>query len=94
MPSVKCKNCQHEFTGKFCNQCGEKVYSEHDKSLKHVFEEGFHFLTHFEGTFFNTLRTIVLRPGKLSLDFCYGIRKRYFTLAMEEFRYLGCWDLL
>jgi hypothetical protein len=73
-----CKNCGNTFTGRFCNECGEKVYTEHDRSFKHIFEEGFHFLTHFEGNFFNTLKAILTRPGKLSLDFCNGIRKRYF----------------
>jgi hypothetical protein len=73
-----CKNCGNSFTGSFCNECGEKVYSEHDRSFKHIFEEGFHFLTHFEGNFFNTLKAILTKPGKLSFDFCNGIRKRYF----------------
>jgi Protein of unknown function (DUF3667) len=73
-----CKNCQNQFTGKFCNACGQKVYTDSDKSLKHIFTELFHFLTHFEGTFFTTLKTIFTKPGQLSLDYCNGIRKKYF----------------
>jgi hypothetical protein len=73
-----CKNCAQHFVGKYCNNCGEKRYSEKDKVLAHLFEEGFHFITHFEGTFFTSLKTILTRPGKLSDDFCNGIRKRYF----------------
>lgn len=73
-----CKHCSNQFAGRFCNQCGEKVYSDHDKSIKHLFEEAFHFLTHFEGKFFNTLKVIILKPGRLSLDFCGGVRKKYF----------------
>jgi hypothetical protein len=76
--TVECKNCGNHFTGKYCNQCGEKVYDAHARSFKHLFEEAFHFLTHFEGTFFNSLKAMALRPGKLSLDFCSGIRKKYF----------------
>ncbi|WP_165824117.1 DUF3667 domain-containing protein [Pseudochryseolinea flava] len=72
-----CKNCSNEFSGKYCNECGEKVYS-HDRSFKHLFEEVFHFFTHFEGTLFNTLRVLPFRPGQLSLDFINGIRRRYF----------------
>ncbi|MGB4845859.1 MAG: DUF3667 domain-containing protein [Ferruginibacter sp.] len=78
MSEIVCKNCGNNFTGKFCNICGEKVYTEKDKSVKHILGEGFHFLTHFEGTFFKTLKTIFTRPGQLSLDYCNGIRKRYF----------------
>lgn len=73
-----CKNCGNEFSGKYCNLCGEKVYTDHDKSVLHFFEDAVHFLTHFEGTFFNTLGAIFTKPGKLSLDYCNGIRKRYF----------------
>src|SRR5688500_3391743 len=73
-----CKNCNHSFTGKYCNVCGEKVYSGHDKEIKHVFEEAFHFLTHFEGKFLTTIKTIFTNPGMLSLDYCNGIRKKYF----------------
>ncbi len=44
----------------------------------HFLEEGAHFITHLEGTLFTTLRTIFSKPGKLSLDYCNGIRKKYF----------------
>jgi hypothetical protein len=73
-----CKNCRNIFIGKYCNLCGEKVYTEHDKSIKHLVEEGAHFITHFEGTFLVTLKTILTQPGQLSLDYCNGIRKKYF----------------
>ncbi len=73
-----CKNCGTAFTGKFCNQCGEKVYSDHDKSIAHLFHEVFHFFTHFDGALPVTIKTIFTKPGKYSLDFCNGIRKRYF----------------
>ncbi len=73
-----CKNCGNIFTGTYCNQCGEKHYTDHDKSIKHILEEAVHFLTHFEGKLFTSLKTIVTMPGKISLDYCHGIRKKYF----------------
>ena len=73
-----CKNCGDVIKGKYCSNCGEKIYSEKDKNVWHLLEEAFHFITHFEGTFFNTLKAILTRPGKLSLDYCNGIRKKYF----------------
>jgi len=75
---ITCKNCENQFTGKFCNQCGEKVYLEKDKNLSHLFEEVFHFFTHFDGSFLTTLKTFLRHPGKLSADYCSGIRKKYF----------------
>ena len=73
-----CKNCSAPVSEKFCSRCGEKVYTNADKSFKHLFEEAFHFMTHFEGKFFTTLLTMIKRPGKVSVDFCDGIRKKYF----------------
>lgn len=75
---VTCKNCGHIFTGNYCNNCGEKVFSPHDKSVYHIVEELFHFFTHFEGAFLTTLKVIITKPGKFSLDYCNGIRKKYF----------------
>jgi len=41
-------------------------------------EEGVHFITHFEGSFPATVKTIFVRPGRFSLDYCNGVRKKYF----------------
>lgn len=73
-----CKNCSNVFQGGFCNICGEKIYTEKDKALKNLFKEAFHFLTHFEGSFFTTVKAVFLKPGLLSFEFCNGIRKKYF----------------
>lgn len=73
-----CKNCKTNFEGKYCNNCGQKFYTDHDKSLKHFLEEIFHFLTHFEGSFFTSLSTIYTKPGKLTEDYTDGIRKKYY----------------
>jgi Protein of unknown function (DUF3667) len=76
--NIICKNCGNHFKEKYCNRCGEKVYGDHDRKLGHFFKEGMHFITHFEGTFFTTVKTIFRRPGQLSTDYCNGIRKKYF----------------
>ncbi|MFA7688077.1 MAG: DUF3667 domain-containing protein [Moheibacter sp.] len=73
-----CKNCQSRFEGKYCNQCGQKFYTDKDKSVSSLVGESVHFLTHFEGSFFNSLRAVLFRPGKLSAEYSNGIRKKYF----------------
>lgn len=78
MQEQVCKNCGNHFTGKFCNNCGEKVYDEHSKSFKHLFEEAFHFLTHLDGKFLKSVKLLLFRPGFLSAEFCRGVRKKYF----------------
>ena len=76
--TITCKNCGHVLTGKYCSRCGEKIFSEQDKSLSNLLQESFHFVTHFDGTFFHTLKTFFSQPGKMSSDYCFGIRKKYF----------------
>ncbi|MFT3909683.1 MAG: DUF3667 domain-containing protein [Ferruginibacter sp.] len=73
-----CKNCGNHFTGKFCNNCGEKVYTDHDKSFGHFLHETFHFFTHFDNKFFKTLGLIFKSPGILSLSYCNGVRDKYY----------------
>jgi hypothetical protein len=74
-----CKNCQHRFSGKFCNNCGEKIYTESDKKISHLAEEAFHFSTHFDNKFFRTLRLVFTKPGLVSKEFCGGRRKKYYS---------------
>jgi hypothetical protein len=38
---INCKNCGNSFAGKFCNNCGEKVYTDHDKSFAHILKRYF-----------------------------------------------------
>lgn len=78
MEMDKCKNCESPLYGEFCSDCGQKVYTENDKSISKLFSEALHFITHFEGKFFKTLKTIYQSPGKLSLDYCNGIRQKYY----------------
>ena len=75
---VTCKNCGQVFAGKYCNNCGEKVLHAHDKSIGHFFEDVVHFITHFDGKFFVTLKTMFRSPGKLSFDYVDGRRQPYF----------------
>ena len=76
--TVACKNCGNRFQGRYCNACGEKVYTERDRHVKHILEEVFQSVTNFEGTLFATLRTLLSAPGKISADYVNGVRKRYF----------------
>src|SRR5690349_21293596 len=75
---IACKNCGNQFTGKFCNNCGEKVYTEHDKTFAHFIEESFHFITHIDSKFLRTWWLVMTRPAVVSTDISQGVRKRYY----------------
>lgn len=73
-----CKNCGNQFEGNFCNLCGEKVYTEHDKTFAHFLEDGFHFITHFDSKLLRTWWLIMTRPGFVSREISQGRRKPYY----------------
>lgn len=75
---VICKNCGAGFSGNYCNQCGEKVYTHHHKKLSHVVNEVFHFSTHLDSKFVKTLWLYFSRPGFVSKEYCEGKRIKYF----------------
>lgn len=76
--TIACRNCGNTFTGTYCNKCGEKKFSAHDKRIGHLVEEFLHFFTHFEGTLITSIKTMFTKPGKMSLDYSEGVRKKYY----------------
>jgi hypothetical protein len=72
-----CKNCANEFDGNFCPNCGEKKLSKHDLSIGHFFQEGLESFVHLDNKILRTLKVLLLKPGKLSLDFVEGKRVRH-----------------
>ena len=77
-PVKVCKNCGNHFVDKYCSHCGQKAFEGSDRRITTLFGEMFHFVTHFEGTFWTSPKTMLLIPGQMSLDYCNGIRKKYF----------------
>lgn len=62
--------------GNYCFQCGQRD-EELDPSFKHVMEEVFHDVLHFDQRFLGTLRLLVTRPGQLTQDYMAGRRTRH-----------------
>ncbi len=73
----KCKSCDNQFTGTYCNVCGEKVVTEDDKKLKHFVGEFINAVSFADSKFWRTLKSIALKPGAFSKDFVSGKRKKY-----------------
>ena len=74
---MTCQNCGNNLKGNFCSSCGEKKLSKHDLSIKHFFLEGVESFFHLDNKFFRTLKVLLVKPGKLSVDFVEGRRVRF-----------------
>lgn len=69
-----CKSCSHEFTGNFCNACGEKVLTPADKSFKSILNSVLLTITFADSKFIRTLWQVLRKPGTVARDFAAGKR--------------------
>jgi Protein of unknown function (DUF3667) len=76
----QCLNCNHHFTGNFCNQCGQNKTVQRF-TFSHIFSELFHAFTHADKGFLVLLKKILLYPGSVAYEYIEkGKRKKYFNL--------------
>ena len=71
-----CLNCGTEVQGPYCHKCGQENIVPHEtfwNMVKHFFYD----ITHFDGSFFSTLKVLIFKPGFLSKEYIKGKRKTY-----------------
>ena len=73
---VKCANCETQFTGKFCPNCGQAV-KDYDKPFSFVFYNFLGDFFAFDTRFFRTIISLLFKPGFLSKEYIEGRRVRY-----------------
>ncbi len=79
---IICKNCEAQYEGNFCPNCGQKtnegriVFRESARDvLEHYFD--------FDAPLFRTIKGMITNPGKLVREYISGKRKSY----SHPFRY-------
>jgi hypothetical protein len=72
-----CKSCGNQFTGLYCNQCGEKVVIASDRSFKKLISNILVAITFADNKVFKTLFNVVIRPGWVSREVTEGKTIRY-----------------
>ncbi len=78
-----CKNCQHEFDGNFCSQCGQKVITRRltiSMALSNFFSTFFN----LERGFIYTIKMMFVNPGKVVREYISGNTIKY----TNPFRYI------
>jgi len=75
--SRSCKHCGNTFQGKFCNLCGEKVLEKRDQTFRIYLLNLLNAYTFVDGKFFNSLRTLLLKLGKITSEISEGITVPY-----------------
>lgn len=74
--NITCLNCGNHFSGRYCNECGQKAEVER-LTAKLMLEETVHSITHYEKGFWHTMWDFLVRPGSASLKYLEGRRKEY-----------------
>jgi hypothetical protein len=71
-----CRNCGAPVPGEYCASCGQSR-AVHVLSMHEVVGDVTHSLLHLDSRVWNTLRTLVLKPGQLTNEFIAGRHQRY-----------------
>lgn len=71
-----CLNCGAPVPGGYCPACGQSR-DVHVLSMHEVVGDVTHSLLHLDSRAWNTLRTLVLKPGQLTREFIAGKHQRY-----------------
>lgn len=73
---TNCLNCGATVQGRYCQACGQEN-TEPKETFWHMFTHFFYDITHFDGSFFITLKDLLFKPGFLSREYMLGRRKKY-----------------
>ncbi|HEU4495873.1 MAG TPA: DUF3667 domain-containing protein, partial [Flavobacterium sp.] len=71
-----CLNCNYVVESKYCPNCGQEN-SETRQSFHYLFTHFFEDLTHYDGEFWKTIKFLLFRPGRLTIEYLAGRRKRF-----------------
>jgi hypothetical protein len=72
-----CANCGARLTGKYCSGCGQRHHDHPVHDFWHFFSEALEDLTHADSRLWQTLTSLLFRPGLLTREFLDGRRARY-----------------
>ena len=71
-----CLNCGHHVEERFCGKCGQEN-TETRQSFGHLVRHFLEDITHYEGSFWRTLKYLIFRPAYLAIAFLCGKRVSY-----------------
>lgn len=76
--TTKCLNCDTEFEGKFCPECGQRADTGRF-TVRFIFENLLKAILSNDGGVWITLKSLFTKPGQMMVDIINGKRKSYFS---------------
>jgi hypothetical protein len=71
-----CRNCYGTVENRFCSMCGQEN-TETRKTFRHLVFHFFEDLTHYENSFWHSIKYLIFRPCFLTKEYLDGKRKSY-----------------
>lgn len=75
--ATTCKNCGHQFIGKFCNHCGQSAKTSRIDA-EFLWEDIQHGILHYDKGILYTTKQLFLKPGYVIKDYIEGKRVHHF----------------
>ena len=73
---MTCLNCRHVVEKRFCPNCGQE--NKHTReSFHYLFTHFIEDLTHYDGSFWKTIKHLLFNPAKLTKEYLAGKRQTY-----------------
>ncbi|MNK15885.1 hypothetical protein D3C87_340390 [compost metagenome] len=72
----ECQNCGYTVDLGYCSKCGQKN-TETRQSFTHLIGHFIEDFTHYDGAFWKTIKYLLFRPAKLTIEYLEGHRMRY-----------------
>ena len=72
----ECANCGYTVDIEYCSKCGQKN-TETRQPFHHLFTHFIEDLTHYDGAFWKTIKHLMFRPGRLTIEYLQGKRQTY-----------------
>ncbi|MBF6642298.1 DUF3667 domain-containing protein [Flavobacterium sp. J49] len=73
-----CLNCRHVVENRFCPNCGQEN-TDTRKTFVQLFIHFFEDLTHYENSFWKTIRNLIFKPSALTKEYLSGKRMSYLA---------------
>lgn len=74
-----CKSCHTQFTGTYCNNCGEKIRVANDRTFKTLLSDIVKAITLADNKLARTLGLMLYNPGFVSTEIANGRTVRYMA---------------
>ena len=73
-----CLNCNYVVESRYCPNCGQENTNTR-KTFYHLFVHFFEDLTHYENSFWKTIKNLLFKPGSLTKEYLSGKRLSYLA---------------